>query len=197
VDDVWTLVPVKETHLAKTRLAGVLTAAERRALAWALAERTLQVLADTRLHRIGIVTDDEDVRSLSRDLGFAVLCDEGHDHSAAMREATRWAADRGADGIVTLAADLPLLHVADVVALHELLAPLTLVIAPDRTGRGTNAIAVAPPEFPFAFGPGSRRRHVASARAMGLSVRVLRREGLAVDIDEPTDLACVPVGSRA
>lgn len=197
MDDTWTLIPIKSLDVAKTRLARVLTPSDRRALAWTLAERTLGVVAGGGFQRVAVVTSDQTVAELARALGLTVLADRGHDHSSAVAAACRWAIDKGAVGIVTLAADLPLLTASDVSALHDLLAPDTLVIAPDHTGRGTNAIGVAPPVFPFAFGPGSRRRHVASARALGLAVRVLCRDGLAIDVDRPADLDRVPTWKQA
>jgi 2-phospho-L-lactate guanylyltransferase len=43
--------------------------------------------------------------------------------------------------------------------------------------------------FAFAYGPDSFARHVASARAAGLTVRIVTDPSLAFDIDVPEDLA--------
>jgi 2-phospho-L-lactate/phosphoenolpyruvate guanylyltransferase len=61
---------------------------------------------------------------------------------------------------------------------------------PDRRGDGTNVIAL-PTDMPFqfAYGAGSFQRHLRSAVAAGLSVRVRRDPLLAIDIDTPSDLA--------
>jgi 2-phospho-L-lactate guanylyltransferase len=42
--------------------------------------------------------------------------------------------------------------------------------------------------FPFAYGPGSFRRHLALARRAGLAGRVVRDPELGFDVDLPSDL---------
>jgi 2-phospho-L-lactate guanylyltransferase len=65
-----------------------------------------------------------------------------------------------------------------------------IIIVPDRTGKGTNAISVpSGVDFTFSYGPGSFDRHVAEARRLGVEPRVvLDPDGLSFDVDEPADL---------
>ena len=59
-------------------------------------------------------------------------------------------------------------------------------IAPDEQEQGTNALALTPPAADFfKFGPDSFQAHLAAARARKLAVRILRRPGLALDLDTP------------
>jgi len=61
-------------------------------------------------------------------------------------------------------------------------------IAADKTGRGTNALALRPPDvIDFRFGVGSLAAHI--AQADGLPLSVVDRPGLAFDLDTPADLA--------
>jgi 2-phospho-L-lactate guanylyltransferase len=62
------------------------------------------------------------------------------------------------------------------------------VIAPDEQEEGTNALALTPPapDF-FRFGPNSFQAHLEMARTRGMTVRVLRRPGLAHDLDTPDE----------
>jgi 2-phospho-L-lactate guanylyltransferase (CobY/MobA/RfbA family) len=61
--------------------------------------------------------------------------------------------------------------------------------APSRSGRGTNGVALSPPDaMPLTFGEPSFDRHLAAARGRGLTVRVLELPGLGLDIDDPEDL---------
>jgi 2-phospho-L-lactate guanylyltransferase len=173
---------------AKARLAPALSPGERATLARAMAVHTMGVVAASGIGPVYVVTNDRDVSDLAAARGLGVLHDDGYDHSSAMRAVGARAMAAGADRLVTLAADLPLLTPGDVVALCETVAPGTFVIGPDRAGTGTNAIAVDAPTFPFSFGPGSRERHITIADELGLRVIVLEREGLALDVDEPTDL---------
>jgi 2-phospho-L-lactate guanylyltransferase len=65
-----------------------------------------------------------------------------------------------------------------------------VTLAPDRHETGTNALFVRPPGLlAYAFGAGSFREHLARARAAGAEVRVCRLAGLALDVDQPEDLA--------
>ena len=64
-----------------------------------------------------------------------------------------------------------------------------LRIAPDEAGTGTNALYVRPPGWlGFAFGDASCTRHLAQARALGVSVHRVERPGLKFDLDTPADL---------
>src|SRR5208282_5341382 len=57
--DVWAVVPVKETALAKQRLSHVLSPLLRQALALAMFEDVIEALADVpELDGIAVVTDD-------------------------------------------------------------------------------------------------------------------------------------------
>ena len=48
----------------------------------------------------------------------------------------------------------------------------------------------SPPDLvPLRFGPDSFFPHLAAARRQGLEPTIVRRPGIAVDIDEPADLA--------
>ena len=87
--------------------------------------------------------------------------------------------------LLVIHADLPLLALEDIAALLTE-AESGCAIAPDREGGGTNAIALRDPTgFEFAFGPRSFARHLAAG---GVGARVVRRTGLAMDIDTPDDL---------
>ena len=90
--------------------------------------------------------------------------------------------------LLVLASDLPLLNEDD-------LAAVTMedcAIAPDRRGTGTNALLWPTRPLPgFFFGENSFERHDASARAAGLEPKIVRRPGLAHDVDLPDDLSAI------
>jgi 2-phospho-L-lactate guanylyltransferase len=93
-------------------------------------------------------------------------------------------ASLGAVPLLVIHADLPLVAVADIVALLERAEQHGVAIAPDRHGEGTNAVAIARGDFRFAFGLGSYALHHAQA---GDAAQV-DRLGLALDCDTPDDL---------
>jgi 2-phospho-L-lactate guanylyltransferase len=66
----------------------------------------------------------------------------------------------------------------------------SIVLAPARDGRGTNAVACSPADaMPLRFGGDSFIAHRRRARAQGIEPRIVRRPGLALDLDTPDDLA--------
>ncbi len=107
----------------------------------------------------------------------------------------RQARDEAIEADVTLVAvlhgDLPDLAASDVTALLSAArgAPI-IAIAPDAAGRGTNGLALSPPDaINFAFGPDSFAAHRGAGERAGAAVTVVRRAGLAFDLDTPADLA--------
>ena len=61
-------------------------------------------------------------------------------------------------------------------------------LAPDEQEEGTNALALTPPapDF-FRFGRNSFQTHLELAKTRGMAVRILRRPGLAHDLDTPDE----------
>jgi len=140
------------------------------------------------------VTPDDEVRVLALDAGARPLRQRSQGLNSGLREAREEAVAGGANAILVLPVDLPLVTaeaVADVVAPLARFGPPIVVIVPDRHGRGTNALLVAPPDaIEFSFGGDSREAHVACARDAG--ARVVELGGpLAIDLDTPDDLLLV------
>ena len=192
------VIPVGELERAKSRLGEVLDAEERRDLVIGLLERTLAAsLASDRIAETFVVTPDDEVASIARSAGARVIrqSDRGLNHG--LDEARAAAVDAGATALLVLPADLPGVSPA---AVDALLAPLDdanaplVAIVPDRHGRGTNSLLLAPPGvIDFAFGGDSRVAHRHAADAA--STRVVELDGpLSLDIDTPEDLLLVQSG---
>jgi len=189
---LWAVVPVKPLDEAKSRLAGVLSASKRSALARALLENTLKVLAAAgAVERVLVVSRDPAVLALARAAGADTLLEDGPPElNASLEFATRFAREHGASSTLALPADLPLVTAQDIQALvGSAPAEACIVIAPDRRQEGTNALLTRPPGIiPYRFGTGSFSRHLRQARQRGIRVEICRREGFALDIDLPEDL---------
>ena len=112
----------------------------------------------------------------------------------------RWVADRGAGlnpeleraarlfpgPLLVVHADLPELTQGDVAALIEA-GQDGVAIAPDHLGTGTNALAALDSrELNFRFGPDSFAQHCAAYAGRAV---IVKRAGLAFDIDNPADLS--------
>jgi 2-phospho-L-lactate guanylyltransferase len=191
----WVIVPVKRLLAAKSRLAAVLTLSQRGELACALLAHTLEELHGVKgIAGKIVVGRDRAVRRIAVNRGAAFVREKTHDGlNRALARAAREAVRHGADAIMVLPADLPLLKKADVAgALIRTGKPPFMRIAPDRAGRGTNLLLMAPPGLlRFSFGDRSFRRHRNAARSAGAKVKEIHRASLAEDLDCPEDLARV------
>ena len=201
---LWAVLPVKNLEDAKQRLAGVLAAGERRALFAAMLEDVLAGLAASKgLAGILVVTRDPLASRLAAGYGARVVVEEDNrGHTAASTLGARTLAEEGVAGMLQVPADLPLLtpeDIAAVLAAHGEAPAVTL--APSRDGRGSNAVACSPPDLlPLRFGDDSFVPHLQAARAQGIEPQVVRRHGLALDVDTPEDLAAflaAPSATRA
>ncbi|SFR89703.1 2-phospho-L-lactate guanylyltransferase [Sphingomonas jatrophae] len=172
----WTaLLPLKAAGERKTRLADQLSPAGRDALTDRLLGHVAGVLrASPLVSRLVLL-------SPAPPAGWPGewLADSGHGLNAELQRARRTLTTP----VLILHADLPFLTAADVAALAGAGAG-GCAVAPDRHGRGTNAIALAAATpWTFAFGADSFAAH----RAHGAAI--VERDGLAFDLDTPDDLA--------
>ncbi|HEY3522476.1 MAG TPA: 2-phospho-L-lactate guanylyltransferase [Candidatus Limnocylindrales bacterium] len=188
------VIPVRALEGAKSRLGDVLDAEERRDLVARLLLRTIAAARDAGAADILVVTDDPEVRALASDAGAETLVQRQPGLNEALDEARRLAVVKGAEILVVLPVDLPLV---DVEAVGALIAAAdadggrAVVLVPDRHGTGTNALALRPPDvIDFAFGPSSRSAHAALAAEAGARYVELDSP-LAVDLDTAEDLLLV------
>jgi 2-phospho-L-lactate/phosphoenolpyruvate guanylyltransferase len=189
------VVPVGTFDGAKSRLGETLDAEERRDLATRLLARTLEAALSTPgIDEVLVVTPDDEVRQLAARAGARPIRQQSQGLNAGLRQARDEVLASGADALLIVPIDLPLISAE---ALQAVLAPLDeptrplVVLVPDRHGRGTNALLVAPPDaIEFGFGGDSRRAHAACAADAG--ARFVELDGpLSLDIDTPDDLLLV------
>jgi 2-phospho-L-lactate guanylyltransferase len=198
---VWAVVPVKDTAAAKQRLAPALPQSLRQALALAMLEDVLAALAEVSgLAGRVLVTTDAGARRLAARYG-AECWEEGagNGHTGAVTAAARRLARDGRAGMLTVPGDIPLVTAAEIAQLigAHLPAP-SFTIAPSHDEQGSNAILMSPPDaVPLRFGDDSFFPHLAAAEARGIAPTVLHLPGIALDIDNPADLAhFARLGSR-
>lgn len=191
----WAVVPVKSLEEAKQRLARVLPVEARRKLMLIMLDDVLATLRQVeRLDLVLVVTPDASVAEFATNAGARVLREAScQGHSAAAIAGFSYAQSRGAVRALTLPADAPLVTAAELCSLIETAAATAsphLTLVPSHDGDGTNGFLVSPPDLlQPAFGPGSFARHVAHAAARKIECHVHHLPGLALDIDEPPDLA--------
>lgn len=184
-------IPVKDLVTAKQRLARVLTADERGALARAMLVDVLRAAGQARLDRVWVVTREPDTAALARTQGAEPLAeDDNRGHTAAVAAAQAAARREGAHVFATIPGDVPCVTGAEIRALvHAVAGAPGVAFVPSRSGLGTNGAALAPADLmPLRFGEPSFDAHLGTARALGLAPRVLRLPGLGLDVDGPEDV---------
>lgn len=192
---LWAIVPVKPLRRGKSRLAGMLTEDERTALNQELLERTLKVLSGLKeLSQVLVVSRDPHALTIARNHGAKTVQEDGQPHlNTALARATVMAQVQATHGILVLPADLPLLTADDVRALIDRAAkPPVVVIAPDRHGKGTNALLMVPPgQIEYDFGEGSFQKHCDRATKSGARLEIVNLPSLGLDLDVPEDLELI------
>jgi 2-phospho-L-lactate guanylyltransferase len=189
------IVPVGTLDGAKSRLGETLDAEERRDLVTRMVRRTVEAAVNTPgVAETIVVTPDDEVRELALAAGARPLRQRSQGLNRGLREARQEAVAGGAEAVLIVPIDLPMVSPD---ALAAVLAPLRdgdrplVVVVPDRHGRGTNALLLAPPDtIEFGFGGDSRAGHAACAIEAG--ARLVELDGpLTLDLDTADDLLLV------
>ena len=190
--NIWAIVPVKPFIRAKSRLAKVLQPHEREALAEKMFRHSLEVLVSVRpVAGVLVISRDTKALHIARDYGVHTVQESGTPElNAALLRASQVVGSQGADGVLVLPADVPMVTTEDIEQiLHLGRYNTTVVLAPDAQDEGTNAMLCNPPGYiPFSYGPGSFHRHMILAEEAGATVKIYRSERLSLDIDTPPDL---------
>lgn len=184
------ILPVKSFATAKRRLRDGLESRRREALVEAMFTDVLRSLRRTAVDRIIVVTGSRYAQRIAADHAAVVLTDAETGHNDAAALGINAALDGGADRVLLVPGDCPVLDPQEVDGLLGLPAtPPSVLIVPDRHGTGTNGLVLSPPNAVSpSFGPGSAQRHLELARARGASAQIVEVPSLALDIDTPEDL---------
>ncbi len=183
------VVPVKSLSQAKTRLANILSPEERAMLVLDTLSHVLDALLSSRdIDAIAVISPQPDELRLPSLVTPIVQEREGLNNS--LEQGREWAMRRGAQALIVLFADLPLLSPSDISRIVEMgRQEGTVVLAPDRHGSGTNAMLAHPANMArFAFGPDSFNIHRIAAMHSGADIKIYRSPGTSLDIDTLDDL---------
>lgn len=188
------ILPVKRFATAKQRLAAGVGKARRTAIVAAMLEDVLEAIGEARsIERMIVVTSEPAAAELAAAAGAEVVADpdRGGHSGAALAGAAR-AEEMGAESVVMLPGDCPLLDPRELDRLLTGLPERFVAVVPDRHGTGTNALALAPPSaIEPSFGEGSCARHVAAARAAGVPYAIEELSSLGLDLDTPADVVAL------
>jgi 2-phospho-L-lactate guanylyltransferase len=190
--ETWVVVLIKDFSSAKQRLQPALDPRSRRALARKNAR--LAVSAASAGDHVLVVAGSEEVAALAMKWGAEVLLEprpEGQ--NVAARRGINRAMEAGAGAVLVLSSDLPLVtanavrELVEAAARHE--SPVALA-APAVGRGGTNALYLCPPDaIGLHFGDDSLAKFRAEAESKGVSFVLHQSDAMALDVDEPEDLA--------
>jgi 2-phospho-L-lactate guanylyltransferase len=190
----WIVVLVKDFDSAKQRLGPALDPKSRRALARRNAERAVRAAAagDRRL----VVAGSQEVADMAEGLGAQVLLEPRQEgQNVAAKRGIAHAVEGGAGAVLLLSSDLPLVTAKSVRELLQVAAQVETpaVVAVPAVGRGgTNALFLRPPDaITLHFGADSLDGFRREAEATRVNFAIHKSEAMALDLDEPDDLARV------
>ncbi len=189
----WLLIPVKPLGEGKSRLASQLMPAERAAVSQRMLGRLLEIaVGSPALAGVLVVSRDPRVLALATEAGALPLTETSRGINAALTQAAAAAAQQGAQAVMVLPADLPLITAEDIAALAQALPTPTGVCLVASHDGGTNALVMRPiGAIAFAFGEQSFQRHLDLAQAAKVPIHTINSPTLAIDLDRPADLWAV------
>ena len=192
---LWAIVPVKPLRRGKSRLAGTLNEDERTDLNRALLQHTLETLSELKeVDGVLVVSRDPNALTIARNHGARTVQEVGQPElNTALKRATIVAQVYATRGVLVLPADLPLITREDILALiQRATEPPVVVIAPDRHGKGTNALLISPPGLiEYDFGVNSFQRHCELVKKAGARLEIVDLPSLGLDLDVPEDFEII------
>lgn len=192
---LWAIIPVKPLRRGKSRLAGALSEDERTELNRTLLEHTLKTLSGLKeLEEVLVISRDPQALTIARNHGARTVREDGQPElNTALKRATVIAQVYATRGVLVLPADLPLITREDVLTLIQHADdPPVVVIAPDRHGKGTNALLMSPSGLiEYDFGEDSFQRHCERVRESGARLEIVDLPSLGLDLDVPEDLEII------
>ena len=188
----WVVVLIKDFDSAKQRLSPAMGARSRRALARRNARRAVE--AASACDKVLVVAGGDEVAEIATSWGAEVLVEPREEgQNVAARRGINRAVEKGAEAVLVLSSDLPLVtpqavqEILDAGARHA--APV--VVAAAAIGRGgTNALYLRPPDaIGLHFGDDSLAKFREDAESRGVRFVIHHSDAMALDLDEPSDLA--------
>jgi 2-phospho-L-lactate guanylyltransferase len=186
------IVLIKDFHAAKTRLRPALDAGQRHQLA--VANARLALAAARAGDRALAVCGGEPAAELALSMGVEPLLEVNPSgQNPAARLGISHALERGAASVLLLSSDLPRVDrrtVAAMLTAGRRLGRPAVLAAPAIGRGGTNALYLCPPDvIDLHFGDSSLLKFEREAAGRGVRFALHESPRLALDLDEPSDLA--------
>lgn len=183
------LIPVKELLKSKKRLSTVLTLEERRDFVLSMLEDVLVATRSSVLHQTVVVGLDLLVQHFAERFGASFLFEAGRGLNESLKYATDWCIEKGAEALLILPVDIPLIVREDINEIVLLSSKKTSIVISPSKDDGTNALMRRPPNvIKTCFGSESFEKHVKEASGKGVSARIYQSPRVFLDVDSVQDL---------
>ncbi len=187
---MWIILPVKHLQNSKLRLESVLSDEQRSRFSYLLLMDTLVTICSSKhIQGVTIISSDQSISRLAEQYHAEfILTDKDSGYSKDAMDAITALSQNGVDKIAIIPTDLPQLSHNDLELLDEAHKQGITLCAAEKDG-GTNALVFTPPlTIPLLFGQDSCKKHQETAKAKGITVKIVKVPGLLRDIDQPDDL---------
>jgi 2-phospho-L-lactate/phosphoenolpyruvate guanylyltransferase len=184
------VVPVNVLRKSKTRLAPILTPAERERLSVSMLKDVLSALKRARRVRsTTIVSADRQVSAIARQFRARFLWEgKRKGLNKGVKLAVTKAEKGGASAVLVVHSDLPLLKPIEIDAFLEKSHAYSVALTPSKDG-GTNALLLRPARvIKPVFGKYSFQKHLRATKRKKARHKVLEISGIRFDVDEPKDV---------
>jgi 2-phospho-L-lactate guanylyltransferase len=197
------IIPFRGTPDAKSRLSARFSAAQREGIARSVLRHVLSEISGSgAVEHLLVVTSDKEPPGFPIELSGQVTVLRQPADRAGLNAAIALGRDaamaRGTRRMLIVLPDLPFLTRADTSRI--LAEDAAVVLAPDRHGTGTNALAIdldaTGGHFAFGFGERSAPRHIAEAERLGVDLATVVIDGFRHDLDTPDDWDALPEPTR-
>ncbi|MFX1519572.1 MAG: 2-phospho-L-lactate guanylyltransferase [Promethearchaeota archaeon] len=192
--DTYALIPMKKLGNSKTRISNISPEA-RKSLTKAMLTDTIQSALEAKsISETFVMSPDHDIIKLAEKLGAKTILEKDERGlNVAVSEGTDELEKHGAEGVMVILGDLPLLtsRLLDLLIKKAISQPW-VVIAPSKDN-GTNILLRTPPKvIPHVYyGQNSSIIHIRIAQYYHISYTVFRSPRLMIDIDTLQDFALI------
>ena len=185
---------MKDPYESKTRLSGILNPESRKKLTLLMLEDVISTLKNSKtLTGVVVVSSSLEVLNLVESLGCETVREgaKGVGLNKAVELGVEYAGKLGAEAVLIMPADIPMINPEDVDGLLSTgfcLEKPYVVVSPSEDG-GTNALMLSiPAPIAFRFGPNSYRLHLYEAERTKSNIAVFHSKRVMLDIDDEGDI---------
>jgi 2-phospho-L-lactate guanylyltransferase len=192
--DTYALIPVKKLENAKSRIPNISFETRKRLTKAMLSDVVQSTLEAKSISETFVMSPDHEIIKLAEKLGAKTILEKDERGlNFAISEGTGKLEELGAEGLLVILGDLPLLtsHLLDLLVKKAISRPW-VVIAPSKDN-GTNLLLRTPPRvIPHVYyGQNSSIIHIRIAQYYHISYTVFRSPRLMLDIDTLQDFALI------